>query len=981
MSRRFGRTFRARALVLAGMVILLGITALLTLDTKPAAEREGTAMSFAQELDSALKALAEHTGGRRQVIERFQAEVNLAGALAARSPQQGEQWEKLILRALKVVQQAVAAPGPLDVEAAVAQAEAIMAPIGKAAKEYTVHCVGHAHIDMNWMWSWPETVSVTHDTFATMDRLMAEFPDFTFAQSQVSVYQAMQDYSPEVFAALRKRVAEGRWEVTASTWVEGDKNLASGEIMCRHLLYAKRWLRDHLGLGLDAVKIDWECDTFGHAHTVPGILRRAGVTRYYHHRGGKGRRLYWWQGKDGSRVLAYDDAPYGYNGSIGPHLGEVALHFEQETGLKDVLWVYGVGDHGGGPTRQAIQTIRELNSWPIFPRVVMSTTDRYFDLVEPQAAQLPVVNEELNFVFRGCYTSQSNVKRANRLCENACVEAELAALVGRGVAGMAYPRSELAQAWQMTMFNQFHDILPGSGVRDTYQYAQGLMQRTLATTQSVRTRALRALAAQVDTSSLAGKGKTAGPGLGAGVGDGAWYGDLSRLGGGGETEAVLVYNPCPWERPALVRTKIWNRSWANDRIAAVAPDGKLTRAQVVHRGNYWGHDFVEVAFPVAPLPAGGYRAYGLREVAEPAAAGGVSVSDYVMENERLRVEVEPASGALLHLVDKRTGYDLVPPGGRLGLLQVLQEAPHGMTAWEIGQVVRQTDLVQGGHCRVTARGPHLARIETSHDYGDSSLTLAVSLAAGMDRVDFELHANWLERGTPSTGVPMLKVAFPVAAADTVASYEVPAGFVQRAKDGQDVPALTWAGLSGRGLGAPAPAQVGLAVLNDSKYGYDAKDDTLRLTLLRSSYDPDPLPEMGEHEIRFAVVPHTGKWSASTAARAGYGYNHPPVVVATDGHRGKLPAEKPLLVVKPDNVMIMGIKQAEDSRAVIIRLYEVEGRKTRAQVQVDPALAQPNGPAVETDLLERPLKASTASMKEGTLSVTIPPFGIATVKVG
>jgi len=964
------------------LLALLLVTLALPSRAPTADQDKGTAMPFAEELKSLTQGLAEAAGSRRQAMERLQHEVEFAVMLKDLYPAQRTAWERLILKAARIVQQAVARPGPLDIDAAVAQAEAVLAPIGKEAKTLTVHCVGHAHIDMNWMWSWPETVSVTHDTFQTMLRLMQEYPEFTFSQSQVSVYEAMQRYSPEVFAGIKKRVAEGRWEPTASTWVEGDKNMASGEIMCRHLLYTKRWLRDNLGLPLDAVKIDWECDTFGHAHTVPGILRRAGTTRYYHHRGGVGLRLYWWQGKDGSRVLAYDDAPYGYNGSIGPHLGRVAVDFARATGVKHVLWVYGVGDHGGGPTRRAIQAIRDLDTWPIFPRVITSTTDRYFDTVEPLAKNAPVVDQELNFVFRGCYTSESNVKQANRLCENACVEAEQAALIARGIAGMRYPSAQMAEAWQRTMFNQFHDILPGSGVADTYRYAQGEMQHVLATTNSIRTRALRALAAQVDTSSLAGRSPEAGPGLGAGVGEGAWYGQTSSLGAGSsEVEPLLVFNPCPWPQDQVVRAKLWNRPWAHDRLVVTAPGGKPVRAQVLHRGNYWGHDFVEIAFPARELPAMGYRVYAVREAAQPVPAEGVSVSGWVMENEHLRVEVDPASGALTHLVDKRTGYDLVPAGKRLGLLQVLREVPHGMTAWEIGQIADTTNLDQGGQADVLARGPYLASIRTRHRYGDSRLDLVVSLAAGADRVEFILDTHWLERGTNERGVPMLKAAFPVAAQDAKATYEIPAGYIAREKDGQDVPALTWGDLTGKGVGSGTPARVGLSLLNDSKYGYDASGDTIRLTLLRSSYDPDPLPEIGDHQIRFTVVPHLGAWDASAATRAGYAMNHPLSVVATDAHKGRLSQEQSFLGLMQSNVMLMGAKKAEDSEALIIRLYEVEGRRTRARVAIDSALAQPDAPAVETDLLERPTKGSTAAMKGGVLSVTIPPFGIVTVKVG
>jgi alpha-mannosidase len=939
-------------------------------------------MSFAHDLHQALQRLEAAGLAKVSTLERFRAEVEFASRLAAARPQQTKKWQQLILEAVDLVAKRLAASGAPDVEAAVAQAEALLAPLGKAAKEYTIHCVGHAHIDMNWLWPWAETVSVCHDTFSTMDKLMDEFPTFRFSQSQISVYEAMREYSPALFKRIKRRVAQGRWEVTASMWVEGSKNLASGEILCRHLLYSKRWLEKYLNLPGDSVKIDWECDTFGHAHTIPSLLRRGGVSRYYFHRCGVGHRLFWWQGKDGSRVLAYDDGAYGYNGRLDPRMTNLLFEFEKETGLKDMMFVHGVGDHGGGPTRAQLLKALEMDKWPVFPNVRFSTTDEFLSIAERQAKKLPVVDAELQYVFRGCYTSQSNIKRANRMAENALVEAEAAALIASRAVDFPYPLEALNGAWEKAMFNQFHDILPGSGVHPTYEYAQGLFQQVSATTGMVRTQSLRALAAQVNTASLAPKGAPAeaGPGIGGGAGEGAWWGGVSTLGAGAaEVEPFLVFNPSAWARREVVVTKIWNRNWPRHQIAVRDNEGNVTRAQAIGHGHYWGHDFITVAFPV-DLPALGYRIYALYRDVEPPQPKEAWVSgENVLENEFLRVEVEPASGAIVHLVDKATGYDFVPEGGRLGLLQLLTEAPHGMTAWEIGQVVHQHDFVDGGILEVGQPGPQQASLVSRRKHNDSRLTLTISLNAGSRTVDFLLDADWLERGSPEAGVPMLKVAFPLALKGGKPTYEIPFGYVSREADGNEVPALRWADLSG--LAVRGNVKVGATLVNDTKYGHDATENTLRLTLLRSSYDPDPLPELGEHHIRFAVAPHLGEWTASEATRHAADFNNPATAVATDLHQGAMPASQGFVSVTPENVVLSAIKRAEESEALILRLYEVDGKRTTAKVTLAPALVPGRARAVETDVLERPVEKSTAKMERNVLTVTLLPFGIVTVKIG
>lgn len=351
----------------------------------------------------------------------------------------------------------------------------------------------------------------------------------------------------------------------------------------------------------------------------------------------------------------------------------------------------------------------------------------------------------------------------------------------------------------------------------------------------------------------------------------------------------------------------------------------------------------------------------------------------MIENEFLRVEVDPNSGAISSLLDKRTGYDLVPEGGKLGLLRWLLEEPHGMTAWEIGRIAKQVDLVDGATVEIVHRGPYLGLIRAHRKYKESRFTTEISLKAGTPWVEFKLAIDWMEIGKPDYGVPMLRILFPIAVRGGRARFEIPCGHIERPANGEEVPALRWADLTGERL--DGRGNVGVTLLNDYKYGHSATENELALTLIRSSYDPDPLPELGRHEIKLALVPHGEEWTPSLAVRAGYDFNRSVEVIATDVHEGDLPKEKGFISVHPSNIFISGIKKAEEGDGLVIRLYETEGRETEAEVKIDPSLVKPNSNFVEVDLLERPIRRETARMEGNLLKVRVPSFGITTIRIG
>jgi alpha-mannosidase len=925
-----------------------------------------------------------------RLAERVQAELSFAEGLLALRPDRSAEWGPLLEKARALVGSAEARK-PVDAKA-VAEAEAVLAPIAAVAKTYTVHNVGHAHIDMNWMWPWTETVAVTNDTFTTVLRLMDEFPEFRFTQSQASVYEIARRYNPALFERIKARVAEGRWEVVASQWVEADKNMVSGESIARHLLYTRRFMRDELGLAPEDVPIDWSPDTFGHARTIPTLVSRGGVTRYYMCRGGRDEKppVFWWRGPDGSRILVNLETTW-YLKAVGPENASALLAFSAKTGLRDWMNVYGVGDHGGGPTRRDIRRILEMDGWPVFPRFRFSTTREFYAVLEKNADRLPVLDRELNFEFAGCYTSQSQIKRYNRLGESRALDAESAAVLALRTVGRPYPDAPLREAWTNVLFGHFHDILPGSGVRATREYQSGLFQQSAATFGTIQAESLRAVAAAVDTTfakdrvgSASGEDRA----LGAGVGRGSALGAVSEAGYQGDgPRPVVVFNPTAWPRDEVVKATVWDSGTSPERregrrFVVHAPDGRSLPAEVAGEGEYWGHRYVDVVFP-ASVGALGYAAYVLEE-RTPAAAPAVSPATTVkadadalaFENDRLAVRFDRMTGGIVRLVDKASGLDLAVPADPLALLELVVERPRDMSAWVIGDTMTRTRPLPLRSLAVEGN-PYVATLVARARVRDSDLTVRYSLRADEPWVVVEVDADWLERGGPETGAPQLRMVFPTRLEGAAARYEIPYGSIVRTlARGEEVPALRYADAFGTVAGRPA----GLLVLNDGKHGHSLDGSTLALTLLRSSYEPDPLPEIGPHAMRMALVPHGGTLSTADMTRLGAAFNRPLQVVSTDVHGGRLaPAASGLAAVGPADVVVGAVKKAEADGSIVFRLVETAGRASTARLEIAPPLGTPTA-AEEVDFLERPVAKGTARLGSGAVTVDVPAYGVATVRV-
>jgi alpha-mannosidase len=966
--------------------------------------------------------------------ERFTAQAEFARQLAARTPEKARDWDALLGRAGETVARAAATGDAEGVRAAVREAESVLAPIGRAAKKHVIHCVGHAHIDMNWQWSWPETVSVTVDTITTVLRLMDEFPGFVFSQSQASVYRILEEHRPDLLSAVKKAVAAGRWEVTASHWVETDKNMVSGEGLCRHLLYTRAYMRDLFGLKPEDVPIDWSPDTFGHAHSVPTYLERGGVKYVYLHRpGGHGEpqprpQAFLWQAPDGARVLVRNDMRLGYNGVVGPRMVSASLlPMMEERGLPFTMFVYGVGDHGGGPTRRDVARVLDMAQWPVFPDIRFSTARAFFQRLEKEAERLPVIDGELNAEFTGCYTTQTLIKKANRHGERRLLEAETASLFAGRVAGGShrYAPAAFLPYWRDHLFSHFHDILPGSGVRDTRTYTHGLYQGIAAFASSVRTQALRALAARVDTGAAANAPGAAANapgaaglpvdlpsslqpwGQGAGAGNGTAEGAQSRYnpGLGAGRHPFVVFNMIQSDANEVVEAMIWDPGWGWEeakadsiRFLVEGPDGESVTAQVLERGNYWGHRFQRIAFPSA-VKGFGYARYLVSEEAGPEAAssapeaatdspgangtrltGPAVICRYTsyerspegMENGFLRLDIDTRTGGIRRLLDKTCGAVLEGRGAPL--LEFLLERPRSMSAWQV-EHAGPTEAPEVVKMERLSNGPWKAEIAVHLRVRRSSLRLVYELRAGDPRLHLGVTCTWFERGDDETGTPALRLSLPMGVESPRTSYEIPFGSVERRMaHGEEVPALRWARVSGMQAGKA----VSWVLVNDSKHGHSFQEGTLRLTLIRSSSDPDPLPEIGEHEVHGALQCMAAESGDGEAMLAAAAFDHPPVVVATDAHAGDLPASGAFLTVRGGGI-VSALKQAEDGDGLVLRAFNPDPRPSELLLEAAERMGRVKA-VQEIDVLERPEAESMVCLEKGVVKMSIEPRSLGTARV-
>ena len=853
--------------------------------------------------------------------------------------------------------------GPLDrgdqagFDASLRQAQAKLQVLKPWLEQFNIRIVGNSHIDMAWLWPWTETVEVVRNTFQSVLDLMREYPDFKFTMSSARTYQWMQEKYPDLFGQIEKRVKEGRWEIIGGMWVEPDLNMPDGESLVRQILVGKRYFQRNFGVD---VKIGWNPDSFGYNYQLPQIYKKSGMDYFVtqkllwaHEFTTFPYKLFWWQAPDGSRLLTY--FPHDYAGGIDAEalatdlsIWIPSIYGKSIPEQPEMMHLYGVGDHGGGPTRIMLDHAEQLRApESAYPRLEFSFARDFFGDMEKKlpGMQVPTWDGELYFAYhRGVFTTQAETKRRIRRAEELVLNAEkfasLASLYGR-----PYPQDGMEQAWKNLLFDHFHDIMPGSGIAVNYLDAKRNLENVERTANDFTMGALREIAAHVDTQ--------------------------------GEGVPALVFNSLSWPRTEVTEVEVQLPAPAR-QIEVVDSTGKVAESQLLsvdaetHRARL---------LLLTHTPELGYQTYFVRPAGSaPPVHSLLKASPDEMENEFLRVKIDPATGCMTSVFDKRSGTESLAPaetdtgGPRTStcgnLLQTFVDKPKQWDAWNIDADFEKQywDLDKADEVKLVETGPLRAVIRVTNHFQNSTFVRDITLYAGVPRVDVRMQAEWHEKHI------LLKVAFPISAHSDKATYEIPFGSVERpttrntpAELAQfEVPAYRWADLS--------DARHGLSLLNDCKYGYDAKGNVLRLSLLRSPEWPDPHADEGHHEFTYSLYPHGGGWRDALTVRQGYELNYKLISLPFGKHQGSLAAEHSFLQVQPDNIIVTAVKKAEDENALVLRYYEWAGKDAEVTIQL------PDGAesAVETDLMEKP--TGSLSVRNGGVTLHTKPYEIKTIKV-
>ena len=827
-------------------------------------------------------------------------------------------------------------------DAACREAEEILRPMQELAKSYTLILSGHAHIDMNWMWSYQETVAATLATFRSVCNIMDEYPDFTYTQSQGSVYKIVETYDPELMERMKKYIAEGRWEVAATSWVEPDKNMPSGESLLRHIEYTRSYLKTVWGV--KDFDLDFVPDTFGHAETIPEIDAFGGVKYMYHCRGNSRKDLlYRYRSSSGREIIVHREGNW-YNAAVTPQMAVTLMDVvKRSSGLKCGVCLYGVGDHGGGPTRRDVERAIDMMGWPIYPTVKFGGLREYFAEAEKIREKLPVVCEELNFFAPGCYTTQSRIKRGNRRAEAALYDTEALAALAQTRTDYRLPHDQMENAWRDILFTHFHDILTGSCVQDTREHAMGLFQTTACVTNTQLEKAMAAIAKNVDTASMpvlkdtedwekpeAAKFDTQSEGAGAGYGIENFIGVPAAERGSGLLRVFHVFNTLAREREGVVELTVWDYTGDISRVHLQDPDGNEIACQALDTKlqRYWDHRYFRILAAVK-LPALGYTTLVLRQKEHESYPAFLQrdertsrfYDDAVLDNGIIRAVIEAKGGRVKSLKSFADGKEYIDPAESAGAVLLITER-RSSSAWNIGRTLKEIPVDRCVELMPAAMGELRKSVRAVYEIEGgcrvpSKLEVVYSLDRGSRSLKADLTVDWQEQGEST--VPVLAFKVPVSGSDGRFRYIIPAGTKDRGIINNDVPGIGGgAALLGSGKA--------LALTSDSKYGYRGQEGSLYLTLINSSVSPDPYPERGIHHIALWLSAMDD--SGTDLQRLADEHNHAFFYQPGNVRRGCLPTADGLVKLESGAVTVTAVLPDREGR-IIVRGYEAEGKDAEA----------------------------------------------------
>ncbi|MCD4687014.1 MAG: alpha-mannosidase, partial [Anaerolineae bacterium] len=809
----------------------------------------------------------------------------------------------------------------------------------------TLHAIGHAHIDVAWLWPLQVTRGKATRTFATALALMDQFPAYRFTQSQPHLYKMVAEDDPAMFARIKTRIAEGRWNATGGTWVEPDTFMPGNEALVRQFLYGMRYFERELGVRPEAL---WLPDVFGYTAALPQLIKLAGMRYFFTSKlsWNKHTRFpyetFWWEGLDGTRILTHlattpelsarreDIERTTYNSMLtGQEVIETWTRYQQKDANHHLLVAFGMGDGGGGPNRDTLERRARMNDLPGMPRVIHSTVEDFFHALEETIpGDLPHWVGELYLQMHlGTFTSQARTKRHNRKTEVLLHDAEALASTAFLLEG-TYPHEAVNAAWETVLLNQFHDILPGSSITPVYEDTERDYAAAQQRAQTALDQALQTLTSHI-----------------------RWDEDM---------EGFVVFNTLGMTQGGPVELTLPGEG----PVEIVGPSGRYKAYQWIDE------DARRVLILPNNVPAYGHKAYIVRNVEQAMPVpvyGPVEGTGERLENEYLRAEFD-ASGNLIRLYDREFGRDVLADGEIGNQLWAYVDRPPKWDAWDVEPYVQdQGWRLEAESVRLIEAGPLRATLEMTYKFNKSIIVQRVSLLTGNRTLRFDTAVDWHERHI------MLKVHFQVAVRATNTSYETQFGTVERPTHTNtmwdfaqhEVPAQQWIDMSEAGYG--------VSLLNDCKYGHSARSNVLTMSLLRSPTHPDPEADQGQHSFTYALYPHGNDWRNKTITQARR-LNHPLHTRTLDGGGTWLPVVWGLVTCDSPGVAIDTIKKAEDSTSLIVRVYEAHGGRTTATMGFSARVET----AEEVNLLEEPL--GPVNILGDTLRFSLAPFQIRSFRV-
>jgi alpha-mannosidase len=768
------------------------------------------------------------------------------------------------------------------------------------ATKFRFHMIGNAHIDPVWLWPWSEGISVVHSTFRSALDRMNETPDFCFTASSAQFYKWVAENDPSMLSEIRRRVDEGRWNIVGGWWIEPDVNIPSGESMVRQGLYGQLTLQRLLG---HRATVGFNPDSFGHTSTLPQIIKLQGMDNYVFMRPASHEKslpadLFWWEGADGTRVLTYR-IPVSYNDSepVRNRVKQVLTLFKDQP-MKSFMAFYGVGDHGGGATKENIRSIEELKTEKGAPTILYSTPDRYFkEIRDEKNLDLPVVNDDLQHHAVGCYTAESEIKKGNRQAETALVIAEKITAIGLKVWGASYPKTEFTSAWQRVLFLQFHDSIAGTALPEHYQSAREGFGFALEIAHQATYLSVQKLEWQV-----------------------AAEDPFSQY--------LLIFNPHAWEVQGNVE---YDFDWDIRESSRVEDEKGIS---LLHQ---WAPGTTEIGdrrrlIVNTTLPPFGYRQIRLMKGDTLQVKLAATSEENILENEFLRVRF--STSGTIGVFDKENGKELFS-GGESGCRGVIIDDPSDTWSHDIKAYVNEIGAFGNATIKVLENGPLRAAIRINSTYGDSTLTIDWILCSGSRNIEAKVTLDWHERHK------MLKFSFPVDVESPTATYETPYGHIVRDTNGNEDPGQRWIDLTGK----HNEGSYGLTIINNAKYGYNIPGNDMRISIARSApyahHKPKILDMKAEHlwmdqgiqTFNMLLVPHKGTWKENNIVRITEEFIAPSVVIYQGIHGGKMPKADSFLAFDAQNVIVSAIKLSENGEDIIIRCVETIGKATKATLDL------------------------------------------------